>query len=47
MYFVNSRNKKIKDKFFNDSKKTDVDYMKQILTFWKPFLLKKLYPRCN
>ena len=39
MFFINSRNKKVKDKFFNDSDKIDVDYIKKILTFWKPFLL--------
>ena len=40
MFFINPRNKKImiKDKVFNDSDKIDVDYKKQILTFWKPVL---------
>ena len=26
MFFINSRNKKINDKFFNDFDKVDVDY---------------------
>ena len=39
MFFINSRNKKIKDKFFDDSDKNDVDSIKEILTFWKPSLL--------
>ena len=39
MLFINSRNKRIKDKLFNDSDKIDVDSIKQILTFWKPFVL--------
>ena len=39
MFFTNSRNKKVKDGFFNDPDKIGVDYMRQILTFWEPFLL--------
>ena len=30
MFFINSRNKKINDKLFNDSDKVDVDYMRKI-----------------
>ena len=33
MFFINSRDKKIKDKFFNDPDIIDVDYIRQILTF--------------
>ena len=33
MILINSRNKKIKDKFFNDSDKFDAGYIRQILTF--------------
>ena len=39
MFFINSRNKKIKDKFFDDSDKIGIDSIKEILTFWKPSLL--------
>ena len=27
MFFINSRNKKVKDKLFNDSDKIDIDYI--------------------
>ena len=37
MFLINSRNK-INDKFFNDSDKVDLDYIRQIMTFCKPFL---------
>ena len=39
MFSTNSRNKKVKDEFFNKSDKFGVDYIRQILTFWEPFLL--------
>ena len=44
MFFINSRNKKIKDKFFNDSDKIDVDYIKTNIDILKVFSTVKVIP---
>ena len=44
MFFINSRNKKIKDKFFNDSDKIDVDYIKTNIDILETFSTVKVIP---
>ena len=44
MFIINSRNKKIKDKLFNDSNKIDVDYIKQNIDILETFSTVKVIP---
>ena len=45
MFFIDSRSKKIKDKFFNDSEKIDVDYIKTNIDTLKTFSTAKVTPK--
>ena len=44
MFIINSRNKKIKDKLFNDSNKIDLDYIKQNIDILETFSTVKVIP---
>ena len=44
MFFISSRKKKIKDKFFNDSDKIDVDYVKINIYILETFPIVKVIP---
>ena len=45
MFFINSRNKKIKDKFFNDLDKTDVWLYKTNIDIRETFSTVKVRPK--
>ena len=44
MFFINLRNKKIKNKFFNDSHKIDFDYIKTNIDILETFTTVKVIP---
>ena len=44
MFFINSRNKKIKDKLFNDSDKINVDYIDTNIDILETFSAVKVIP---
>ena len=44
MFLINSRNKKIKDKFFNNSDKIDTNYIKANIDILETFSTVKVIP---
>ena len=44
MFFINSRNKKIKDQFFNDFGKIDVNYIKTNIEILETFAIVNVIP---
>ena len=44
MFFINSRNKKIKDKLFNDSDKINFDYIDTNIDILETFSAVKVIP---